>query len=136
MTLRQPVLGIVVGVGVLVLSLVGAGVYVLLPLAGDAEQRARHVVEEFVAAWADGRCAEAAGLVGGTADLARQACLDSAGRRRGDLVLEDLDLRIDGARGTADLHLVVRDGEAVERSTITQGLVRRDGAWRVLWSPA
>lgn len=134
MPLRQPLLGVVLAVGVLVLSLMGAGIYLLLPLdRDDPWAEARAVAEEFVDAWAAGRCDDVAALVHGTAVEAERACRDSAARRHGELALEDLDLRLDGRRGTVDLHLVARDGEVEERSTVTQALVRRNGRWWVAW---
>lgn len=129
----RPVLGIAVAVGVLVLSLVGAGLYLLVPLGDDPEQPARTVVEDFVDAWAAGRCTEVTEYVVGADDLVAQECRQSAARRTGTLELEDLDLSLDGRRGTADLHLVLRSGDTVERSTVTQELVRRGGLWRLAW---
>lgn len=125
-------LALVVGGGVLGLSLLGAGVYALVPLAGDdPEEQARQVVEAYVTAWGETRCDDAAALIDGPRDEVLARCLRDAGDRLRGLRITASDVSLDGDHGTARLEVVLGDDERTEQ--VHEQVVRKDGAWLVAW---
>jgi len=129
-------LALVVGGGVLGLSLLGAGVYALVPLAGDdrEEARARAVVEDYVRAWGESRCQDAAALIAGPRDEVVRRCRADARTQLRDLAIEKTEVVLDGDRGTARLTVTFRSGEGERTESVHEEVVRVDGLWRVAWS--
>lgn len=127
-------LALLVGGGVLGLSLVGAGVYALAPLAGgDAEAEARAVAEAYVAAWGETRCEDAAALIEGPREEVLARCRRDAGTRLRGLRITGSTVDLDGGRGTARLEVTFRKDGELHTEEVRESVVRVDGTWLVAW---
>lgn len=116
---------------ILVLTLLGAGLYALVPLVGSDEDAAIEVVESYVEAWAEKRCQDAADLMDGPPEEIVAACDEDSGMQA--LEIRATDIELDGDRGTARLQVRYRqDGRERVRDFVEQ-LVRVDGTWKVAW---
>jgi hypothetical protein len=118
-------------VALAVLTLVGAGLYALVPLVGSPEEDALEAVESYVTAWAEKRCEDAAELIDGPREEILVACDD-------DVATESLEIRtteveLDGDRGTATLQVRYRENGEPRVRDIVEELVRVDGQWKVAW---
>ena len=104
---------------------------------GGDEDEVTEVVESFVAAGNEGDAGTICDLLaseqvedigqraGGDCEEALGSFLDAAGRSETEVKVEDV--RVDGARATADV-IVIQDGE---RRTESLLLVEEDGDWRL-----
>ena len=120
-----------VAVALVVLTLVGAGLYALVPLVGSPEEDAVEAVESYVTAWAEKRCEDAAELIDGPRAEILAACDD-------DVETEALEIRttkvqLDGDRGTATLQVSYRENGEPKVRDIVEELIRVDGEWKVAW---
>jgi len=132
MTGPPPHLGVLIGAAALLLAVLGAGVYALLPL-GDSEDEARDVVQRYVEAWAQLRCEDAADLIEGPRADILAACEKDASRELEQLRVESADVRLDGDKGTAQLIVSFLAGDEEQSESVMESLVRVDGTWKVVW---
>ena len=133
MTAPHPQLALVIGVGVLLMAALGAGVYAARPLLSDSEGEARDVVERYVEAWAQTRCDEAADLIEGPRADVLAACQKDAARMLDQVRIESTDVVIDGDKGSAELTVSFVAGGEEQTESVHEQMVRVDGAWKVAW---
>ncbi len=115
----------------ILLTLVGAGLYSLAPLVGSEEDDAVDVVTSYVTAWAEKRCEDAADVMDGPRTEILAACGEDSATE--GLEINATDVELDGDRGTATLRLRYReDGKETVREVVEQ-LIRIDGEWKVAW---
>lgn len=119
------------GGAVLLLSLLGAGLYAIAPLSGSDEEAAADVVESYVEAWAATRCEEVVDLMEGPRDQILAACYD--GRPTRQLRIESTEVDVDGDHGIARLEVTYREGGHERTGEVEELLVRVDGEWKVAW---
>jgi hypothetical protein len=132
MTAPHPHLGVVIGGAALLLATLGAVVYALLPL-GDSEDEARDVVEQYVEAWAQTRCDEAADLIDGPRADVLTACENDASRKLDKLRIESTEVVLDGDNATAELTVSFLAAGQEQTESVSEMLVRVDGTWKVAW---
>lgn len=131
-TLPAPV-ALLVGGGVLGLSLVGAGVYAVAPLSDDEASDARQVVEAYVRAWGETRCDDAVAYIDGPREKALARCEAGRTARLPGLVVTATEVELDGDHGTARVEVQFEtEGRDVTRS-VHEDVVRVDGTWLVAW---
>ena len=133
MTAPHPQLALVIGVGVLLMAALGAGVYAARPLLSDSEGEARDVVERYVEAWAQTRCDEAADLIEGPRADVLAACQKDAARMLDQVRIESTDVVIDGDKGSAELTVSFLAGGEEQTESVHEQMVRVDGTWKVAW---
>jgi hypothetical protein len=133
MTALPAPLALLVGGGVLGLSLVGAGVYAIAPLSDDDTTKARAVVEDYVRAWSETRCDDAVAHVHGPRDKVLRQCRANQTSRLRGLEVTGTEVELDGDRGTARVEVrFERDGRELTEA-VHEDVVRVDGTWLVAW---
>jgi len=117
--------------GIVLLTLLGAGLYTLVPLVGSDEDSAIEAVESYVEAWAEKRCEDAADLMDGPREEIVAACDDDAEAE--SLQISATEVELDGDRGTARLRVRYREDGRDRIREVVEELVRVDGRWKVAW---
>lgn len=131
--MTDPRLGAAVAVAVLALSFVGAGVYAVVPLVDDREDAAGEVVRDYVLAWGESRCDDAAGLIAGPRAEVLAACRADSARSLDELEVKRSTVDLDGDTGTAQLDVSFRAEGKEHTESVREELVLVDGRWKVVW---